>query len=115
MLANPPWRQLRARREDSGRQAARFRIGRILSQSYCVAQFNTAQKRPGSPALLEAKEGVVDEAQKQSLCLANCYEGRYYRQIAPRKGDASPFLNGLGDSETIGAAKRTATKSAHTA
>jgi hypothetical protein len=40
------------------------------------------------------------------LCLANCYEGRYYRQIAPRKGDASPFLNGLGDSETIGAAKR---------
>jgi arylsulfatase len=49
------------------------------------------------------------------LCLANCYEGRYYRQIAPRKADASPFLNGLGDSETIGAAKRTATKSAHTA
>jgi hypothetical protein len=45
------------------------------------------------------------------VCLANCYEGRYYRQIAPRKGDASPFLNGLGDSETIGAAKRTATKS----
>jgi hypothetical protein len=31
------------------------------------------------------------------------------------KGDASPFLNGPGDSETIGAAKRTATKSAHTA
>jgi len=49
------------------------------------------------------------------LCLANCYEGRYYRQIAPRKAGASPFLNGLGDSETIGAAKRTATKSAHTA
>jgi hypothetical protein len=49
------------------------------------------------------------------LSLANCYEGRYYRQIAPRKGDASPFLNGLGDSETIGAAKPTATKSAHTA
>jgi hypothetical protein len=49
------------------------------------------------------------------LCLANCYEGRYYRQIAPRKAVASPFLNGLGDSETIGAAKRTATKSAHTA
>jgi NAD(P)-dependent dehydrogenase (short-subunit alcohol dehydrogenase family) len=38
-----------------------------------------------------------------------------YRQIAPRKGDASPFLNGPGDSETIGAAKPTATKSAHTA
>jgi hypothetical protein len=37
--------------------------------------------------------------------LANCYEGRYYRQIAPRKGDASPFLNGLGGSETIGFAK----------
>ena len=50
-----------------------------------------------------------------NLSLANCYEGRYYRQIAPRKGDASPFLNGLGDSETIGAAKHTATKSAHTA
>jgi hypothetical protein len=49
------------------------------------------------------------------VCLANCYEGRYYRQIAPRKGDASPFLNGLGDSGTIGAAKRTATESAHTA
>jgi hypothetical protein len=39
------------------------------------------------------------------LNLANCYEGRYYRQIAPRKGDASPFLNGLGGSETIGFAK----------
>ena len=49
------------------------------------------------------------------LWLANCYEGRYYRQIAPRKGEASPFLSGPGDSETIGAAKRTATKSAHTA
>jgi hypothetical protein len=51
----------------------------------------------------------------QACVLANCYEGRYYRQIAPRKADASPFFNGLGDSETIGAAKRTATKSAHTA
>ena len=50
-----------------------------------------------------------------SVCLANCYEGRYYRQIAPRRGDASPFLNGPGDSETIGAAKRTATNSAYTA
>src|SRR5271165_4363670 len=62
----------RTRREDSGRQEARFRIGRIVSQSYCVAQFNTAQKRPGSPALLEAKAGVVDEAQKQSLSLVTC-------------------------------------------
>jgi Family of unknown function (DUF6508) len=52
---------------------------------------------------------------RMRVCLANCYEGRYYRQIAPRKGDACPFLNGLGDSETIGAAKRTATESAHTA
>jgi hypothetical protein len=50
-----------------------------------------------------------------TVSLANCYEGRYYRQIAPRKGDVSPFLNGLGDSETIGAAKRTATKGANTA
>jgi hypothetical protein len=50
-----------------------------------------------------------------SLYLANCYEGRYYRQIAPREGDAFPFLNGPGDSETIGAAKRTATKSSNTA
>ena len=41
--------------------------------------------------------------------------GPILRQITPRKGDASPFLNGLGDSETIGAAKRTATKSANTA
>jgi|SRR5205807_2373176 len=41
--------------------------------------------------------------------------GRYYPQIAPRKGDASPLLNGPGDSETIGVAKRTATKSAKTA
>jgi hypothetical protein len=45
-----------------------------------------------------------------TVSLANCYEGRYYRQVAPRKGDASPFLNGSGDSETIGAAKRTAAK-----
>jgi hypothetical protein len=58
---------------------------------------------------------VKAEYIRYHLCLANCYEGRYYRQIAPRKADASPFLNGLGDSETIGAAKRTATKSAHTA
>ena len=41
--------------------------------------------------------------------------GRYYPQIAPRKGDASPLLNGPGDSETIGVPKRTATKSAKTA
>jgi hypothetical protein len=34
------------------------------------------------------------------VCLANYYEGRYYRQIAPRKGDASPFLNGLGDKRS---------------
>jgi hypothetical protein len=32
-----------------------------------------------------------------------------------RERDASPFLNGPGDGETIGAAKRTATKSANTA
>ena len=49
------------------------------------------------------------------MLVANCYEGRYYRQIAPRKGDASPFSNGPGDSETTGAAKRTAIKSANTA
>ena len=24
-----------------------------------------------------------------NVCLANCYQSRYYRQIAPRKGDAS--------------------------
>jgi hypothetical protein len=69
-----------------------------------------------------AREGARPEVVRGILahvnidvCVANCYEGRYYKQIAPRKGDASPFLNGLGDSETIGAAKRTATKSAHTA
>jgi bifunctional non-homologous end joining protein LigD len=59
--------------------------------------------------------GIYKDDGNAWLCLANCYEGRYYRQIAPRKADASPFLNGLGDSETIGAAKRIATKSAHTA
>jgi len=35
-----------------------------------------------------------------NLCLANYYEGRYYRQIASQKGDASPFLNGLGDKRS---------------
>ena len=57
----------------------------------------------------------TDGSEPEHLCLANCYEGRYYRQIAPRKADASPFLNGLGDSETNGSAKRSVTKSAHTA
>jgi hypothetical protein len=58
---------------------------------------------------------TISRRRRIGVCLANCYEARYYRQIAPRKGDASLFLNGLGDNETIGAAKRTATKSAHAA
>jgi hypothetical protein len=59
--------------------------------------------------------GIIIAMGIRPVSLANCYEGQYYRQIAQRKGDASPFLHGLGDSETIGAAKRTATKSPHTA
>jgi hypothetical protein len=65
-------------------------------------------RMPGqSQVKLFALLGDITKGHKHILSLANCYEGRYYRQIAPRKGDASPFLNGLGDSETIGAAKRT--------
>ncbi len=36
----------KARPEDSGRQEARSWTGRIVSQSDCVAHFNTAQERP---------------------------------------------------------------------
>ncbi|PYT67431.1 MAG: hypothetical protein DMG42_26860 [Acidobacteria bacterium] len=51
---------------------------------------------------------------KYGVC-GELIRGRYYPQIAPRKGDASPLLNGPGDSETIGVAQRTATKSAKSA
>src|SRR5207249_616307 len=53
-------------------------------------------------------------APRKGVC-GELIRGRYYPQIAPRKGDASPLLNGPGDSETIGVAKRTATKSAKSA
>jgi putative endopeptidase len=53
-------------------------------------------------AIAEKHIALADQQDIEKVSLANCYEGRYYRQIAPRKGDASPFLNGLGGSETIG-------------
>ena len=44
MLANPPRRQLRERAENIlGDQKHDSELIRILSQSYCLMQFNTAQ------------------------------------------------------------------------
>jgi hypothetical protein len=86
----------------------------ILKRAAAADLAPVEHKRPQEVAK-DLTAAPLEIEKKKKLCLANCYEGRYYRQIAPRKADASPFLNGLGDSETIGAAKRTATKSAHTA
>jgi hypothetical protein len=44
ILANPPWRQLQERAEKI--PGDKKHVEGILSQSHCVAQFNTAQKRP---------------------------------------------------------------------
>ncbi|MGB7467090.1 MAG: hypothetical protein WBW14_29665, partial [Candidatus Acidiferrum sp.] len=35
---------------------------------------------------------TYDDSLFLSLYLANCYEGRYHQQIAPRDGDASPLF-----------------------
>ena len=71
MLANPPWRQLRERTEKiPGDKKHDFELGGFSHR--VIALRSSIQKRPGSPALLEAKEGVVDEAQKQSLSLVTC-------------------------------------------
>ena len=43
ILANPPWRQLRERAQKI--QGDKKHVEGILSQSHCVAQFNTAQER----------------------------------------------------------------------
>ena len=45
ILANPPWRQLQERAEKI--PGDKKHVEGILSQSPCVAQFNTAQNRPG--------------------------------------------------------------------
>jgi hypothetical protein len=44
ILANPPWRQLQERAEKI--PGDKKHLNAILSQGYCVAQFNTAQNRP---------------------------------------------------------------------
>ena len=44
ILANPPWRQLQERAEKI--PGDKKHVEGILSQSPCVAQFNTAQERP---------------------------------------------------------------------
>jgi hypothetical protein len=44
ILANPPWRQLQERAEKI--PGDKKHVEGILSQSHCVAQFNTAQNRP---------------------------------------------------------------------
>jgi hypothetical protein len=43
ILANPPWRQLRERAQKI--QGDEKHVEGILSQTHCVAQFNTAQER----------------------------------------------------------------------
>jgi hypothetical protein len=44
ILANPPWHQLQERAEKI--PGDKKHVNAIFSQSQCVAQFNTAQKRP---------------------------------------------------------------------
>jgi hypothetical protein len=69
MLANPPWRQLRERAEKiPGDKKHDFELGGFSHRVIALRSSIQHRKRPGSPAL-EAKEGVVDEAQKQSLSL----------------------------------------------
>jgi len=47
ILANPPWRQLRERAQKI--QGDKKHVEGILSQSHCVAQFNTAQEMLTDP------------------------------------------------------------------
>jgi hypothetical protein len=46
ILANPSWRQLQERAEKI--PGDKKHVEGMLSQSYCVAQFNTAHKLPSS-------------------------------------------------------------------
>jgi hypothetical protein len=79
----------------------------------CSASGGDKQRSPGIK-LCGDPEHITIQRSTQSVS-GELLRGPIYRQIASRKGEASPFLNGSGDSETIGAAKRTATKSANTA
>src|SRR5207237_1629062 len=83
------------------------------SQRQVCKQSLTLSESTTRDGLCSASD-TPQEALRPTSC-GELIRGRYYPQIAPRKGDASPLLNGPGDSETIGVAKRTATKSAKSA
>src|SRR5947208_10763147 len=66
----------------------------VCKQSLTLSESTT---RDGLCSALDTPQ----EALRPTSC-GELIRGRYYPQIAPRKGDASPLLNGPGDSETIG-------------
>ena len=49
ILANPPWHQLQERAQKI--QGDKKHIEGMLSQSHCVAQFNSAHENPGNGPL----------------------------------------------------------------
>jgi hypothetical protein len=57
ILANPPWRQLQERAEKI--PGDKKHVEGMLSQSHCVAQFNTAHERaPFYNALVRHMDGI---------------------------------------------------------
>src|SRR5438046_10752329 len=79
----------------------------VCKQSLTLSESTT---RDGLCSALDTPQ----EALRPTSC-GELIQGRYYPQIAPRKGDASPLLNGPGYSESIGVAERTANKNTKSA
>src|SRR5437667_5756291 len=97
------------RNGDGGRlQSCNHPRTQAQRQYECRSSASSVSRVAASVVIQGAPEQII------RVC-GELIRGRYYPQIAPRKGDASPLLNGPGDSETIGVAKRTATKSAKSA
>jgi Rod binding domain-containing protein len=67
ILANPLWRQLRERAEKI--PGDKKHAEEMLSQSHCVAQFNTAQNRLPERVGAKASLLVQDDAQERSIDL----------------------------------------------
>jgi hypothetical protein len=69
MLANLPWRQLRVRAEKiPGDQKHDYELRWIFSHTKCIAQFNTAQKRPSERAAANVQDGAVSRMGVVAFC-----------------------------------------------
>ena len=86
ILANPPWRQLRERAQKI--QGDKKHVEKTLSQSHCVAQFNTAQERQMTRAI-KYNHTTVQTTERQDVLLSHMKRHGAPRRIARHAAKAA--------------------------